>query len=307
MGFKCGIVGLPNVGKSLLFNLLTKSQIAKSENFPFCTIEPNIAKVALIDKRLQTLSTISKSEKTIYSLLEFVDIAGLIPGASQGAGLGNQFLNHISQVDSIVMLLRCFEDEDVLHHFEDLNPIRDLETIELELKCYDIDFLQKRLQKCKNKPEEKEIKDLIHKIENNEKTENQNLLSSKPMLILCNGEKDYGVADYCKKRGLQYIIMSLSDPQEDLLEQFIRMNFDMLNLITYFTTGPKETRSWTIQKGMNAQEAAGKIHTDFISGFIKAEVIPYEKYINGERTFQVQGKSYIVQDADIIEFKVRKK
>ena len=304
---KCGIVGLPNVGKSLLFNLLTRSQLARSENFPFCTIEPNVAKVTLVDERLQKLSKISKSEKIIYSSLEFFDIAGLVPGASEGAGLGNKFLSHIAQVDSIVMLLRCFKNEDILYHFEDINPIRDLETIELEIKCYDVNLLQKHLLKCKDTIQKKYLEGLIYKLENNEKVEDPMLLSAKPIFVFCNGVDDYGVGNYCTKRLLKYFTMSLCEVKEDILDQFIRINFEMLDLITYFTTGPKETRAWTIKKGTNAQEAAGKIHTDFISGFVKAEVTPYFKYIKEGAHPQIQGKSYIVQDGDIIEFKINSK
>jgi ribosome-binding ATPase YchF (GTP1/OBG family) len=304
MGFKCGIVGLPNVGKSLFFNLLTKSQIARSANFPFCTIEPNIAKVPLVDKRLQTLASISNSEKTIFSSLEFVDIAGLIPGANTSE-LGNEFLSHIAQVDSIVMLLRCFEDENVIHHFDHLDPIRDLEIIKSELKCYDVKVLQGQLKKCKNIEEQKSLKELIYKIENDEVIDHPYLLSSKKMLVVCNGVSDLGVKEYCRTNNLRCMVMSLLQPTEELLDEFVKINFDMLNLITYFTTGPKETRAWTIKSGIGAQEASGKIHSDFIDKFIKAKVISYEKYIKGDRSYQIHGKSYIVQDADIIEFKLR--
>ena len=306
MAFKCGIVGLPNVGKSLLFNLLTKSQIARSENFPFCTIEPNVAKVALVDKRLDSLSKKTRSKKTIYSFLEFFDIAGLVPGANEGQGLGNKFLSHISQVDSIVMVVRSFQNEEILHHFENINPIRDLEIIELELKCYDINLLEKNEKKAKNTSEKSRFKSIISQIEAEQKVSDieLNLLSSKPVIILCNGPQNQALEDYCKNRDLVCIFVSLDNAEQDILEELVRINFKFLDLITYFTTGPEETRAWVITAGTDCQNASGKIHSDFVKGFIKAEVVAYDKYLAGQRP-QVQGKAYIVQDADIIEFKVK--
>ena len=363
MGFNCGIVGLPNVGKSTLFNALTETSAAAAENYPFCTIEPNIGRVALTDKRLDALAQINNPKQIIPTFVEFVDIAGLVKGASKGEGLGNQFLANIKEVDAICHVIRCFDNNHITHVNNKIDPINDIEVIETELMLSDLDSLEKRKVSTEKKAKsgDKEAKltlDIITKIIENlengiparETTfskEEQfivkllNLLSIKPVLFVANVDEDSTVNgnDYSKKlydlglfKGISTITMSakleseiseisdINERKEFLnalnleqsgLEKLTKAGYDLLKLITYFTAGPKEVRAWTIKKGTIAKDAAGKIHNDFSKGFIAAETITYNDYIEsgGEKkarengNIRSEGKEYIVVDGDIIVFR----
>ena len=363
MGFNCGIVGLPNVGKSTLFNALTETSAAAAENYPFCTIEPNIGRVALTDKRLDALAKINNPKQIIPTFVEFVDIAGLVKGASKGEGLGNQFLANIKEVDAICHVIRCFDNNHITHVNNKIDPINDIEVIETELMLSDLDSLEKRKVSTEKKAKsgDKEAKltlDIITKIIENlengiparETTfskEEQfivkllNLLSIKPVLFVANVDEDSTVNgnDYSKKlcdlglfKGISTVTMSakleseiseisdINERKEFLnalnleqsgLEKLTKAGYDLLKLITYFTAGPKEVRAWTIKKGTIAKDAAGKIHNDFSKGFIAAETIAYNDYIElgGEKkarengNIRSEGKEYIVVDGDIIVFR----
>jgi GTP-binding protein YchF len=362
MGFKCGIIGLPNVGKSTLFNALTESNKAEAANYPFATIEPNVGRVAVPDKRLEVLGKIGKSEKIIPSYMDFVDIAGLVKGASQGEGLGNKFLGHIREVDAIAHVVRCFKDENITHVSNTVDPLNDIETINTELQLADIETLEakKNSLEKKSKQGDKEILNQINIIEkiianlndlsslqNNEFTEEENefvkslnIIAIKPMLYICNvdeesvqngNEMSQKVSDYAHKKNHNAVIVSasiesqiaeLEDNEEKLemikemglsettLSKVIKSGYNLLNLINYFTCGPKETRSWTIDKNTLAPQAAGKIHTDFEKGFIRAETIAYQDFIefNGESgsrdagKLRQEGKDYIVKNGDVMHF-----
>ena len=362
MGFKCGIVGLPNVGKSTLFNALTESNKAEAANYPFATIEPNIGRVAVPDVRLNVLSNIGKSEKTIPTYIDFVDIAGLVKGASTGEGLGNKFLAHIREVDAIAHVVRCFEDENITHVSTSINPLDDIETIMIELKLADLEVLENKLSSLgkKSKHGDKEIKNQIQLIANLQKKLNNdesikkldlsdeefifynslNLISAKPMLYVCNVDeksilKGNNFSDSIKEKAVvennNIVIVSAAiesqisefENEEDKLEllkdlglaettlkKVINAGYNILNLITYFTCGPKETRAWTIKKQTTAPQAAGKIHTDFEKGFIRAETIAYDDYVylRGEAAsrdagkLRQEGKEYIVKDGDVMHF-----
>ena len=354
MGFKCGIVGLPNVGKSTLFNALTASKNAEAANFPFCTIDPNIGVVDVIDERLDQLSKLSKSKKKIYTNITFVDIAGLVKGASKGEGLGNKFLSHIREVDAIIHLVRCFESDKITHVNSVINPISDLEVIKTEIVLSDIDIIQKKLAKNKRKLlKEKEIRILEEKLE--QLNQNQDisienddekkilsilgLLSIKPKIIVCNvDEKSLAtgnkftevvkskfsndkVVTICADIEDQIIDLDKNEKETFMkeiglnktgLNKLIREGYDLLSLDTFFTSGPEESRAWTVKKNTLAPKAAGVIHTDFEKNFIRAEAITCEDFIkfgsaekckeNGK--LRIEGKDYIVKDGDVLHFRV---
>ena len=354
MGFKCGIVGLPNVGKSTLFNALTASKNAEAANFPFCTIDPNIGIVDVIDKRLDQLTKLSSSKKKIYTNITFVDITGLVKGASKGEGLGNKFLSHIREVDAIIHLVRCFESDQITHVNSKINPVEDLETIKTEIILSDIDIIQKKLAKGKKKLlDEKEIQVLEEKLKQlnqgleikvNDEMENKflfnlGLLSLKPKIIVCNVDEeslakgnaftesvknkhtDEKVVTICAD--IEDQIMGLdSNERENFmkeiglnktgLNQLIKEGYELLNLDTFFTSGPEESRAWTIEKNTLAPKAASVIHTDFEKNFIRAEAVSCDEFIkygNAEKCkengkLRIEGKDYIVKDGDVLFFRV---
>ena len=362
MGFKCGIVGLPNVGKSTLFNALTETSSAEAANYPFCTIEPNSGIVSVPDKRLNLLSNLAKSQKTIPAQMQFVDIAGLVSGASKGEGLGNKFLAHIREVDAIIHVVRCFENTDITHVDNSINPLRDTETIDTELMLADLESLERQTQNLSKKAKSNDIDAkndivLMKKLseflsdgiplrlavlsdEEMTKIKTFNLLTSKPVLYACNVNEDdasngnnftKNIFDKAKTEKCDAIIISGSIESEiamleetekkeflkDLnlkesgLNRLIRTGFSLLDLITFFTVGPKETRAWTIKNNSSAPEAAGIIHTDFQKGFIRAETISYDDYINFKSEqaakdagrMRVEGSDYIVRDGDVFHFR----
>ncbi|MEL6290819.1 MAG: redox-regulated ATPase YchF [Pseudomonadota bacterium] len=362
MGFKMGIVGLPNVGKSTLFNALTQTAAAEAANYPFCTIEPNIGDVPVPDERLDKLAVIAKSAQVIATRLSFVDIAGLVRGASKGEGLGNQFLANIREVDAIAYVLRCFEDDDITHVEGRIDPLADAETVETELMLADLESLEKRLASLSKRATggDKEAKALVPIIEKAlaqlrdgsparmaEITVEEmplfrglQLLTSKPVLYVCNvdeGSADTGnpfsddVARRADAEGAQSVFISAKieaeiatlddDERAEFLEtlglsepglnRLIRAGYNLLDLVTYFTVGPKEARAWTITKGTKAPQAAGVIHTDFEKGFIRAETIAYDDYVSlgGEVAskeagkMRLEGKEYLVLDGDVMHFR----
>tara|TARA_B110001452_G_scaffold165016_1_gene137746 strand:- start:14 stop:1084 length:1071 start_codon:yes stop_codon:yes gene_type:complete len=354
MGFKCGIVGLPNVGKSTLFNALTASKNAEAANFPFCTIDPNIGIVDVVDERLDQLSKLSNSKKKIYTNITFVDIAGLVKGASKGEGLGNKFLSHIREVDAIIHLVRCFESDKITHVNSKIDPVEDLETIKTEIILSDIDVIQKKLDKGKKKLlDEKEIKILEDKLEQlnqgndlktNDETENKflsnlGLLSMKPKIIVCNVDEESlsngnSFTESVKNKYLnEKVIIICADIEDQImgldnneqetfmkeiglnktgLNQLIKEGYDLLNLDTFFTSGPEESRAWTVKKNTPAPKAASIIHTDFEKNFIRAETVTCEDFVkfgsaekckeNGK--LRIEGKDYIVKDGDVLYFRV---
>ena len=354
MSFKCGIVGLPNVGKSTLFNALTNSSKAQAANFPFCTIDPNVGVVPVPDERLKNLAKISKSKKIINTTISFVDIAGLVKGASKGEGLGNKFLSHIREVDAIIHMIRCFDSEDIQNVNPTVDPIRDLEIIETEMMLADLESIQKRLEKNNKKNiEEVQLKILqialdcinndkdisIMKNDFDKKQLNQSgLLSLKPKIFVCNVDEqsvkngnNYTKA-FIDKFGQENTLivsadienqineldniekknyMEMISLQETGLSMLIRKGYNILELETYFTSGPEETRAWTIQKNCTAPKAAGEIHTDFEKGFIRAETISYNDFINNDGwvnsktngKMRLEGKDYIVKDGDVLNFR----
>ena len=354
MGFKCGIVGLPNVGKSTLFNALTASKNAEAANFPFCTIDPNIGVVDVPDERLDQLSNLSKSKNKIYTNITFVDIAGLVKGASKGEGLGNKFLSHIREVDAIIHLVRCFDSDKITHVNSEISPLNDLETIKTEILLADIDTVQKKLEKNKRKLlEEKELvlleknlkllnlsKELSFNGEIEEKfLSSLGLLSIKPRIIVCNvddnslvqGNKYTEIVK--KKLPNEKIVIICADIEDQImgldkverehfmkeigldktgLNQLIKEGYDLLNLDTFFTSGPEESRAWTVQKNTVAPKAAGVIHTDFEKNFIRAETVTCDdfiKYGSAEKCkesgkLRIEGKDYIVKDGDVLYFRV---
>ncbi len=362
MGFKCGIVGLPNVGKSTLFNALTQTAAAEAANYPFCTIEPNVGDVPVPDERLDRISAIAKSAQTLHTRLTFVDIAGLVKGASKGEGLGNQFLANIREVDAVAYVLRCFEDENVTHVEGRLDPISDADTVETELMLADLDSLEKRrvpLEK-RAKGQDKEAKATLPLIdaalavlsegrparlaeiapEDRQRFKQLQLLTAKPVVYVCNVDEasaasgnDYSraVEEKARREGAACVVISAKieaelaqlppderqayldslDLAEPGLNRLIRAGYQLLDLITYFTAGPKEARAWTVRKGTLAPQAAGVIHTDFEKGFIRAETITYGDFIEygGEAgakeagKMRLEGKDYTVHDGDVMHFR----
>jgi hypothetical protein len=362
MGFNCGIVGLPNVGKSTLFNALTETAAAEAANYPFCTIEPNVGRVPVPDPRLDKLMVMAKSAKEIPTVLEFVDIAGLVRGASKGEGLGNQFLANIREVDAIVHVLRCFEGE-VTHVEGSVDPIRDAETVETELMLADLDSAVKQRDAAikRARGNDKDARDrlailepVIEALEAGRPARSVELgadqrplfrqlqlLSAKPVLYAANVEEDAaasgnkysalveqraaetGSACVVVSAAIEAEVAALSDPaekkefleslglEETGLARVIRAGYQLLDLITFFTVGPKEARAWTVRRHSKAPQAAGVIHTDFERGFIRAETIAYEDFIacggeNGAKEagkMRAEGKDYVVQDGDIFHFR----
>ena len=362
MGFNCGIVGLPNVGKSTLFNALTATQAAQAANYPFCTIEPNVGRVAVPDPRLDRLAAIASSAKIIATQLEFVDIAGLVKGASKGEGLGNQFLGTIREVDAIAHVLRCFDDGDVTHVAGSVDPVRDAEVVETELMLADLDSLEKRLPALEKRAksgdkeaaaeapvvkkaldalrEGKPARDAALTAEELPVFARLQLITAKPMMYVLNveeaaaatGNKYSQTAEaFAKSRGMPAVVISAAieaevaqlpagDQGEYLtslglketgLARVVRAGYALLDLVTFFTVGPKEARAWTVRREARAPEAAGVIHTDFEKGFIRAETIAYDDYVslNGEAgardagKLRLEGKEYPVKDGDVFHFR----
>ncbi len=354
MSFKCGIVGLPNVGKSTLFNALTNSNNAQAANFPFCTIDPNIGVVNVPDGRLDNLAKISKSKKIIPTTISFVDIAGLVKGASKGEGLGNKFLSHIREVDAIIHMIRCFDSDDIQNVNPTVDPIRDLEIIETEMMLADLESIQKRLEKNNKKNvDEDQIKilqnaqDLINNdqdisiLKDNFSKKQINLsglLSLKPKIFVCNVDEK-SIQDgnnhtkaFINKFGKENTLIVSADIENQIneldnnekenymtmiglkntgLDMLIQKGYKILELDTFFTSGPEETRAWTIEKNCIAPKAAGEIHTDFEKGFIRAETISYDDFINNDGwvnsktngKMRLEGKDYIVKDGDILNIR----
>jgi GTP-binding protein YchF len=362
MGFKCGIVGLPNVGKSTLFNALTETAAAQAANYPFCTIEPNVGEVAVPDPRLDELAKLAKSAEIIPTRLTFVDIAGLVRGASKGEGLGNQFLAAIREVDAIAHVVRCFEDTDITHVEGRIDPIADIETIETELMLADLDSLEKRADALEKKAKggDKEAKGtldlmqralallrdgkparlLTRKSEEEKAFHALGLITALPVLYVCNVEEasaatgnDFSrkVEEHARQEGAAAVVISAKIESEIAvlppaeradylaavglaepgLNRLIRAGYALLDLVTFFTAGPKEARAWTVTRGTRAPQAAGVIHSDFEKGFIRAETISYDDYVacGGETgakeagKMRLEGKDYVVADGDVMHFR----
>ena len=355
MGFKCGIVGLPNVGKSTLFNALTNSNKAQAENFPFCTIDPNIGIVSVPDKRLDQLAIISESKKKINTTISFVDIAGLVKGASKGEGLGNKFLSHIREVDAIIHMIRCFDSDDIQNVNPTVDPVRDLEIIETEMKLADLESIQKRLDKKNKKNVDNDELKLLEKAQKiidedgdltlitnefDKKTvKNSGLLITKPKLYVCNVDEESiqkgnnYTKDFINKFSEKDTLIVSADIENQInlleneiekknymkminmsdtgLNSLIRKGYNLLSLQTFFTSGPEETRAWTITKETTAPKAAGEIHSDFEKGFIRAETISFDDFLKNQGwlkskeagKMRLEGKDYIVKDGDILNFR----
>ena len=354
MSFKCGIVGLPNVGKSTLFNALTNSNKAQAANFPFCTIDPNVGVVLVPDDRLEKLAKISRSKKVINTTISFVDIAGLVKGASKGEGLGNKFLSHIREVDAIIHMIRCFDSDDIQNVNPNVDPVRDLEIIETEMMLADLESIQKRLEKQNKKNISDDQLEILNTalecINDNKdmsvlnskfdlkKLNQTGLLSIKPKIFVCNVDEnsvqkgnEY-TSNFTKKFGQENTLIISADIENQInaldlsekknymkmigieetgLNKLISKGYKILKLDTYFTSGPEETRAWTIKKNCTAPKAAGEIHTDFEKGFIRAETISYKDFIENEGwvnaktngKMRLEGKDYIVKDGDVLNFR----
>ncbi len=363
MGFNCGIVGLPNVGKSTLFNALLSQQAAEAANYPFCTIEPNVGRIAVPDARLEKLAAIAGSATIIPTQLEFVDIAGIVRGASKGEGLGNKFLSHIREVDAVIYVLRCFEDTDITHVEGTVDPLRDAEIIELELTLADLESLEKRIENMQKKAKAGDKESLAtialaepilallregkparyHQPKDREEAKRiraLQLLTSKPVMYVLNVDEASAASGnvlsqqaqaMAKQKHAPSVIisaqieaemagLSAEEKQEFLgdlglketgLAGIVRSGFSLLDILSFFTVGPKEARAWTVRRGAFAPEAAGVIHTDFEKGFIRAETIAYEDYIHagGEQgakeqgKLRLEGKEYLVKDGDVFHFR----
>ncbi|HXF44322.1 MAG TPA: redox-regulated ATPase YchF [Candidatus Paceibacterota bacterium] len=331
MKLSIGIVGLPNVGKSTLFKLITKAEV-NIANYPFATIDPNIGVVPVPDERLQVLAKISKSRKIVPAVVEFYDIAGLVKGANKGEGLGNQFLTNIREVNAVLQVVRCFKGNDIIHVEGGVNPLRDVEIIKTELALKDIETVEKRLAKAESdarsgKKEYVDLKDSLGEIKamlekgkflglvpkDNEQYwklfREMNLLTAKPQLYLLNGTMKDVPAELVtaiREIGADYLAVDLATVSE--VPELIKKAYDVLNLISFFTTGEDETRAWTIERGTRAPQAAGVIHTDFEKKFIRAEVVKYERLVeaggwNGAKQkgwLKVEGKDYVVEDGDVM-------
>ncbi|MCJ2186408.1 redox-regulated ATPase YchF [Novosphingobium beihaiensis] len=363
MGFRCGIVGLPNVGKSTLFNALTETQAAQAANYPFCTIEPNVGQVGVPDPRLDKLAATAGSQKIIPTQLSFVDIAGLVRGASKGEGLGNQFLGNIREVDAIIHVLRCFENDDIQHVDNKVDPLADAETVETELLLSDLESLEKRVPAAQKRAAggDKESKIAVSVLgqalellrdgkparltqprdeEEARVFRQAQLLTAKPVLYVCNVEEESAaegnafskrVFEKAAAENATAVIVSAAieaelvgmeaDERMIFLEEMglhetglarvIRAGYELLDLLTFFTVGPKEARAWTVHKGAKAPEAAGEIHSDMQRGFIRAETIAFDDFIalGGESgakeagKLRQEGKDYVVHDGDVMHFK----
>ena len=363
MGFNCGIVGLPNVGKSALFNALTATEAAEATKYPFSTREPNLGRVAVPDERLDVCARLAKSAKIIPTQLEFIDIAGLVRGASKGQGLGNQFLGHLREVDAIAHILRCFEDDNVVHVEGSVDPLRDAETVETELMLADLDSLERREVAAQKRARggDREAKQQLEIMEpvlaalrdgrparqaavpedRQRELKALQLLTAKPILYIANVDEtaagdgnalSRGVAEYAASQGAPAVTIAaaieaelavLADAEEQReflaslgladsgLDRVIQAGYGLLDLITYFTAGPKESRAWTVPRGTKAPQAARVIHSDFEKGFIRAETIAYDDFVafSGEQgakdagKMRLEGADYIVQDGDVMHFR----
>lgn len=360
MGFKCGIVGLPNVGKSTLFNCLTQAEIA-AENYPFCTIEPNTGMVAVPDPRLDQLAELVHPEKTVPTMMQFVDIAGLVAGASRGEGLGNKFLAHIRETDAIAHIVRCFEDDDITHVAGRVDPVSDIETIETELCLADLDTAEAALEKVKKQTRsgDKAALELAGWLEQavehlaqgqpmrlleldaaaRQALKAWQFITDKPVLYVANvadqGSQDnpqvQAVQAHAQAQHAPVVVLSAAleaelaqlEPDDQLefladlgetepgLHRLIRAGYNLLDLLTFFTAGPKEVRAWTVGRGATAPQAAGRIHTDFEKGFIRAEVTQFDEYLaaGGEAAakaagkLRLEGRDYVVQEGDVMHFR----